>query len=93
MLPQDHARFLQETERARVVVNQEVVRLLQEKTVPLNRARYQHLQKISKAISKEPSLLYASSAQLTLPVSPLSIQSPSAHPETSFTSNRPMFTA
>jgi hypothetical protein len=93
MLPQDQTRLLQETEWARIVVNQEVIRLLQEKTVPLNKARYVHLQKISKAVSKESPLAYTSSAQLTLNPQPLSLLSPLVHPRASSTRNRPMFVA
>jgi hypothetical protein len=55
-------RSLQETERLRLEVNQQVVRLLQEKTVPLNRGRYLHLQKISRAVVKNAPLSYVSSA-------------------------------
>jgi hypothetical protein len=90
MLPHDHARFLQDTQRERAAVNQQVVRLLRQKTVPLNRDRYLHLQKISKAVRKEPTLKYSSSALLTLPVS---LHSSLAHPRAASTRNRPMFAA
>jgi hypothetical protein len=86
---------LQETERARLAVNLEVVRLLQEKTVPLNRGRYLHLQKISKALCREPPLAYASTAQLTLnlPPHPALNTPPPRLPRASSTGNRPMLKA
>jgi hypothetical protein len=47
-------------------VNHQILRLIQEKTVPLNRARYEHLQKISKALNKPVPLAYTSALQLSL---------------------------
>jgi hypothetical protein len=62
----ENERSLQETERIRVAVNSEVVRLLNEKIVPLNKARYSHLQKIGRAVAKDIPPGLASSAQFSL---------------------------
>lgn len=49
------------------VMNSRVVMLIQDKLVPLNRARYEHLQKINRAIHKEQyKYISASMKSLTL---------------------------
>jgi len=47
-------------------MNEHVVRLIKEKLIPLNKLRYLHLQKISKALNKKPSNVYSSAINLTL---------------------------
>lgn len=51
-------------------VNRQIVKLIQEKTVPLNRMRYEHLQKITKALNKPVPLAYTSAIQLSLCLDP-----------------------
>jgi|688.fasta_scaffold480502_1 hypothetical protein len=65
MLEEPRAKDKSLEKKKIVTVNEQVLKLLQEKTLPLNRMRYLHLQKIHKAINKKTQEEYSSSVQLT----------------------------
>jgi hypothetical protein len=45
-------------------MNEQVIKLIKEKLIPLNKNRYGHLQKINNAISKGHSYRYSSEANI-----------------------------
>jgi hypothetical protein len=49
-----------------IFINKQVVKLLQEKTLPLNRMRYLHLQKINQTSAKSTTNSRSSTPQLQL---------------------------
>lgn len=59
-----------EESMAKNKVGKHILKLIQEKTVPLNKMRFEHLQKISKALNKPVPLAYTSAMQLSLCLEP-----------------------